>query len=61
MSKTVNSLVFCYGVCLFMLGFIPLLGAGEEFLMLDNISEEYLQTNCHLNDEGLQMLAEKNL
>lgn len=57
MSKTGNRLVFCYGICLFWLGFIPLIGEGKELLMLDSISEEKLYEDCKLDDKELKQMA----
>ena len=60
MSKTGNRLVFCYGICLFWLGFIPLIGAGEELLMLDSISESSLYARCELDIKSLEEMANES-
>ena len=59
-SNSRNCIILGYGLMVFFLGFIPLLGAGEELLELDNITEDRLMEYCDFDDEGLKTLRKES-
>ena len=53
-----NLKVGIYGGLLFFIGFLPLIGQGSSLLMLEDVDEEELYSNCFSGETELLQVAD---